>query len=88
MIARSKLIKESLDCLGWGAAACLPVVGFFLAPAALWRFKIVVVETNDRWNPARRHAYVGAALALFSMLGHAILAAIIFIQIIRHYQDA
>lgn len=88
MIPRSKLIQESLGCFGWGSAACIPIIGFFLAPAALWRFRKAIIETNDRWNPARRHLYVGAALALLSMLVHAIVVAIIFIQVIRHYQDA
>ena len=84
MIARSRLIKESLDCFVWGAAACVPIVGLFLAPSALWRFRIVIIETNNRWNPGRRHAYAGAALALLSLLGHATVVAIICIQIIRH----
>ena len=87
MIPRSKLIKESLGCFGWGTASCIPVVGFFFAPAALWRFWTVVVETNDRWNPARRYVYVGAGLALLSILVHVMLAAVIFIRVIRYYQD-
>ena len=88
MIPRSQLVEKSLSCFGCGMAAMIPVIGFFIAPLALVRFRTVALNTNDRWNPARRQLYVGAALALASLLAHAIIVFVIYLQIIRSFEDA
>ena len=87
MTARSKVIERSLSCFDWGLSSLLPVIGIFLAPFALANFKFVVTETNDRWNPARRELYVGAALALFGLLVHAITGVVIYLKILRAAGD-
>ena len=88
MIPRSQLIEKSLSCFDNGALAFIPIIGFFIAPLALLRFRFVVVNSNDRWNPARAQLYLGAALALLSMLLHATIAVIIYIQVVRNYLNA
>ena len=88
MIPRSKIIERSLSCFNNGAAAFIPIIGFFIAPLALVRFRFVVVNTADRWNPARPQLYFGAAFALLSMLIHATIAVIIYVQVLRHYSNA
>jgi hypothetical protein len=88
MIPRSQVIEKSLSCFARGIAALIPVVGMFIAPLALVRFRQVIVATNDRWNPARRQLYLGAAFALASMLLHALVVFVIYIKIIRDYQNA
>jgi hypothetical protein len=83
MTPRSKVIEKSLSCFDWGMASLIPAIGVFLAPVAFVNFKFVVVETNDRWNPARRHLYAGVALALLSLLAHAIVGVAIYLQMMR-----
>jgi hypothetical protein len=87
MIPRAQLIERSLSCLTFGATGFIPVLGLFFSIMSLARFRVVVVETNDRWNPARRQLYLGLIFALLSILIHAIVAAAIAIQIIRYYED-
>jgi hypothetical protein len=84
MIPRAQVIEKSLSCFGYGLLTWIPAVGLFLAPVALWRFRFVVLETNDRWNPARRHLYGGLFLALASVLVHAVLAVILYLKVIRY----
>jgi hypothetical protein len=83
MTARSKIIERSLSCLDLGILSLIPVVGVVFAFVAFARFRFAVVETNDRWNPARLHLYVGVALAALSLLAHAVAAAIIYLKILR-----
>ena len=87
MTPRTKVIEKSLRCLDWGLASLLPGIGILCAPFALSNFKFVVVETNDRWNPARRQLYTGAALALFGLLTHGILGVVIYLKILRAAGD-
>jgi hypothetical protein len=87
MIARSKVIERSLSCFDWGMASLIPGLGIVCAPIAFTAFKFVVVETNDRWNPARRHLYAGVALALFGLLAHAIVGVVIYLKILRAAGD-
>ena len=87
MTPRSKVIEKSLACFELGITSLIPVLGVFVTPFALYNFKFAVVETNDRWNPARRHLYVGAALAVLSLLAHAIIAGIIFLNVMRAVND-
>jgi hypothetical protein len=88
MIPRSQLIEKSLSCFDTGAFSFIPIIGFFIAPLSLVHFRFVVVNTNDRWNPARPHLYLGAAFALLSLLLHATVAVIIYVQVIRNYLNA
>src|SRR5688572_19193633 len=88
MTPRSKVIEKSLSCFDFGIASLIPLVGVFLTPFAFSNFKVAIVETNDRWNPARRHLCAGAALAVFSLLAHAIIATIIFVQMVRAFENA
>jgi hypothetical protein len=83
MIARSKVIEKSLLCFDWGVASLIPALGIFFTPFALLNFRFAVVEINDRWNPARRHLYVGASLALLSLLAHAVVAVGIYLKVMR-----
>lgn len=85
MITRSQLIEKSLGCFNFGMASMIPAIGFFLAAIALGRFRFVVVNTNDRWNPARFQLYFGALLAVASILLHALGGFFIYIQIVRTY---
>jgi hypothetical protein len=85
MTPRSQLIEKSLGCLNFGIASMIPAIGFFLAPLALGRFRFVIVNTNDRWNPARFQLYFGAVLAVASILLHALAGFFIYIQIVRTY---
>ena len=87
MTARSEVIEKSLGCFDWGLASLIPALGILCAPLALAKFKFVVVETNDRWNPARRHLYAGAALAVLSLLAHGIIGVVIYLQILRAAGD-
>jgi hypothetical protein len=67
--------------------ALIPAIGFTLAPFALNRFRHVVVETNDRWNPARPQLYLGATLALASLLLHALAALFIYLRVIHNLEN-
>ena len=87
MTPRSKVIEKSLRCFDYGLASLIPVGGVFLTPFALVNFKFAIVEANDRWNPARRHLYAGAALAVLSLLAHAIIGGLIFLQALRAMND-
>jgi hypothetical protein len=84
MIPRSSLVVTSLSCFNWGLTALVPVIGFFGAVIALNKFRIAVIETNDRWNPARVHLYSGMAMALLSLLLHALIVFVIYLQVIRY----
>jgi hypothetical protein len=87
MTPRSKVIEKSLQCFEHGVMSLIPVAGVFLTPFALVKFKFAIVETNDRWNPARRHLYAGAALAILSLLAHAIAGTFLFLQALRAMND-
>ena len=87
MTPRSKVIEKSLRCFDYGLASLIPVGGVFMTPFALVNFKFAIVEANDRWNPARRLLYAGAALAVLSLLAHAIIAGLIFLQALRAMND-
>lgn len=87
MTARSKVIESSLSCLDFGIASLVPALGLLFAAFAFARFRFAVVETNDRWNPARLHMYFGAALAALSLLAHAVVAVIIYLKILRAAGD-
>jgi hypothetical protein len=87
MTARSKIIESSLSCLDWGMASLIPVLGVFLAPVALTRFRFTVVETNDRWNPARAHLYAGVVLSVLSLLGHGLIGVFVFFKLLRAAGD-
>ena len=88
MIPRSALIKKSSGCLDSGLASLIPLLGPLAAILALVEFKQVVIETNDRWNPARPQLYVGALLAVLSLLAHALVAVLIYLKFIRDYLNA
>lgn len=81
MIARSKLIERSLSCLDWGVASFIPVAGPLCAVFALDRFRQVVMNTEERWNPARLHCLLGAGLALLGLLAHGLIAFVVFIKL-------
>jgi hypothetical protein len=87
MTARSKIIESSLSCLDWGMASLIPVLGIFFVPVALTRFRFTVVETNDRWNPARVHLYAGATLAVLSLLAHGLVGVFVFFKLLRAAGD-
>ena len=87
MTARSKIIEKSLSCLDFGIASLIPVFGLIFAMFALARFRSAVSETEDRWNPARLHLYVGAALALLALLGHAVIGVTIYLKVLRAAGD-
>lgn len=87
MTKRSEVIEKSLGCLDWGMASLIPLLGLLSAPFAFANFKSVVTETNDRWNPARRHLYAGLALALISLLAHGLLGTVIYLRILRAAGD-
>lgn len=81
MTSRAVLIQKSLGCFDAGLASAIPLIGLIGAAVALLRFRHVVVETNDRWNPARARLYMGAGLALLSLLLHGIAAFVIFLKV-------
>jgi len=83
MIPRSKLIEKSLGCFRCGVASMIPLIGIVQALVALNRFGFVIVNTNERWNPARLRLYVGALLAFASLLGHALIAVFVYLKITR-----
>jgi hypothetical protein len=87
MTTRSKVIEKSLGCLDFGFASLIPVAGLLFAMVALARFRFAVVETNDRWNPARVHLYGGAALAMLSLLAHAVVGVVIYLKALRAAGD-
>jgi hypothetical protein len=87
MTPRSKIIEKSLSCLDCGMAAMIPVGGLLFAALGLDRFRFVVTETDDRWNPARPHLFVGAGLAVLSLLAHAIAAVLVGLYMLRAAAD-
>lgn len=87
MIPRSTVIEKSLGCFDYGIVSLIPVVGVFAVPFALVNFQFAIVETNDRWNPARWRLYAGMAFALLSLLAHAIAGVVLFLAVIRAYQN-
>lgn len=87
MTPRSKVIEKSMRCFDYGVASLVPGIGVFLTPLAFVNFKFAVVETNDRWNPARGRLYVGATLAVLSLLAHAFLAVFVFLSFLRAVGD-
>ena len=87
MTPRSKVIETSMRCFDYGLASLVPVIGVFLTPFALVNFQSAIVEINDRWNPARLRLYIGAALAVLSLLGHAVIGAFILLRYMRAAGD-
>ena len=87
MKPRSEVIEKSLRCFDYGLASLIPVAGVFMTPFALMSFKFAIVEANDRWNPARRLLYAGAVLAVLSLLAHAVIGGLIFLQALRAMND-
>jgi hypothetical protein len=83
MTPRSEVITKSMRCFDYGVASLIPVLGVFLTPVALINFKFAVIEINDRWNPARLRLYVGAALAVLSLLAHTVAGVFVFLSILR-----
>jgi hypothetical protein len=83
MTPRATLITKSLGCFDAGLASLIPGIGLLVAPIAFLRFRFVIVETNDRWNPARFHLYTGAILALFSLLTHALVGLGLYFHFTR-----
>jgi hypothetical protein len=83
MTARSKVIEQSLSCLDNGLASLIPVAGIVFSLIAFAKFRFAVVETNDRWNPARLHLYFGVAMAALSLLAHAVAGAVIYLKMLR-----
>lgn len=87
MTPRSEVIEKSMRCFDYGIASLVPGIGIFLAPFAFVNFKFAIVETNDRWNPARLRLYVGVALAVLSLLAHGLLAVFVFLSFLRAVGD-
>lgn len=87
MAPRSKLIEKSLSCLHAGLFSLIPVIGLFGTVPAFFHFRFVVIETNDRWNPARRRLYLGLILALVSLVAHGLAALAISIILIRRISN-
>jgi len=87
MTPRSTVIERSIWCFDSALLSLAPVVGIFFAGWAFVHFHRVVVNTNDRWNPARRHLYVGLAIALLSLLAHLVAGAVMFALLLRHIAD-
>ena len=87
MIPRSKVIEKSLLCFDWGLASLIPAIGILFTPFALLNFRFAIVEINDRWNPARRHLYVGACLAVLSLLAQAVIGVGIYLKVMRAAGD-
>jgi hypothetical protein len=65
----------------------IPGIGIVFAFVAFARYRFAIVEANDRWNPARLHLYLGAALAAVSLLAHAVVATIIYLKVLRAAGD-
>lgn len=87
MTPRSKVIETSMRCFDYGIASLIPVIGVFLTPFALVNFQSALFEINDRWNPARFRLYLGAALAVVSLLAHAVIGVFIFLRFMRAAVD-
>lgn len=85
---RSGVIQESISCFNAGAFSLIPVLGWPGIVMALWRFRVAVFSTNDRWNPARLRLYAGAALALLSLLAQALVLVFFFLKLLRAIRDA
>ena len=85
---RSGVIQESISCFNAGAFSIIPVFGWPAIVLALWRFRVAVFSTNDRWNPGRMRLYAGAALALLSLLAQALVLVFFYIKVIRAVRDA
>jgi hypothetical protein len=81
--ARSEIIEKSLSCLDLGIASLIPGIGIVFSIMAFARFRFVVVETNDRWNPARLHLYVGVTLAALTLLVRAVVVTVAYLNVLR-----
>jgi hypothetical protein len=88
MTPRSKIIEKSLSCFRFGMTSVIPLIGLVTAVIALARFHFVIVNTNERWNCARLRLYVGALLAMGSLLGHALAAVFIYLKVLRDIANA
>jgi hypothetical protein len=75
-------IKQSLRCLKLGWLALIPVIGPFIAIYAIHIYCRVFLASDD-WNPAKAQLYSGAALALTSVLLHAIFVSTVIWSAIK-----
>ena len=87
MIPRWQLIEKSLGCFDAGIFSLIPGLGVLFTPMAFGRFYRAVIETNDRWNPARMQLYLGLTLALLSLLAHAVVGTVLYVQFLRAVAD-
>lgn len=65
----------------------IPVAGLCGTIPAFLHFRYVVIETNDRWNPARSRLYLGMILALISLVAHGLAALAVSIILIRRISN-
>ena len=64
-------------------SSAIPVIGIVQAIIALAQFKFVIVNSNERWNPARARLYLGVMLAIASLLAHALIGVFVYLKIVR-----
>lgn len=69
----AEMIRLSLRAVKFGWLALIPLLGVVFAFYVVRLFCRVFLFTEGDWNPATPQLYSGTALALFSLLIHALL---------------